>query len=153
MSGIPDEELMLRFQAGNQNATTNIRLTTGTEFYLAGLFVRPSFTQDAEVRIGPVSAVPGDLAASPDLNASPNPFNPTTTISFDAAAPAHARIAVYSTRGTLVAELLDEQVGRGPHAVVWDGRDDQGQKVGSGVYMVRLDLGGEPFMRRVTLVK
>ena len=144
----------LRFQAGNQNTTTTIQLTTGTEFYLAGLYVRPVFTQDAEIRIGPVSAVPGDpAAASPNLSASPNPFNPTTTISFEAAAPAHARIAVYSTRGTLVAELLDERVGRGPHAVVWDGRDDQGQKVGSGVYMVRLDLGGEPFMRRVTLVK
>jgi hypothetical protein len=144
----------LRFQARDQNAVTTIGLTTGTDFYLAGIYVRPVFTQDAEVRIGPVSDVPGDpTAGSPNLSASPNPFNPATRISFEAAAPAHARVAVYSTRGNLVAELLDEQVGRGPHAVVWDGRDHLGQTVGSGVYMVRLELGGEPFMRRVTLVK
>jgi hypothetical protein len=144
----------LRFQAGDQNATTSISLLPETAFYLAGLFVTPVFTWDSVVRIGQTSPVPGNLvAASVNLIAAPNPFNPATTISFEAAEAMHARITVYSSRGFLITELLDDQVSTGRNSVVWNGRDIHGQKVGSGIYMVRLELGGEPFMRRVTLVK
>jgi len=144
----------LRFQAGEQNALTSISLLPGTEFYLAGLYVNPVFTWDSEVRIGPVSPVPEDMVAfSVNLIAAPNPFNPMTTISFEADEAMYARITVYSFRGSLIAELLDDQVSTGRNSVVWDGRDIHGQMVGSGTYMVRLELGGKSFMRRVTLVK
>ena len=144
----------LRFQAGDQEATTSISLLSGTAFFLAGLFVNPVFTWDSEVQITQVSPVPADLvSASVNLTVAPNPFNPMTTISFEAADAMHAHIAVYSSRGSLIAELLDDQVSTGRNSVVWDGRDIHGQKVSSGTYLVRLDLGGEPFIQRVTLVK
>jgi len=144
----------LRFQAGQQNTVTYLNLLPGTAFYNAGLFVDPVFTSDAEIRIGQASSVPGgQLAAGVDLVAAPNPFNPMTTISFEAPAADHARIKVYSSRGLLVAELLDESVSAGRNSVAWNGRDQQGRMVGSGNYMVRLELGGEPFTRWVTLVK
>ncbi len=144
----------LRFQAGDQEATTSISLLSGTAFFLAGLFVNPVFTWDSEVQITQVSPVPADLvSASVNLTVAPNPFNPMTTISFEAADAMHAHIAVYSSRGSLIAELLNDQVSTGRNSVVWDGRDIQGQKVGSGTYLVRLDLGGELFLQRVTLIK
>lgn len=150
----PGVVFRLRFQAGQQNATTSINLLEGTAFFNAGLFVNPVFTWDSEILISDVSPVPEDLvSASVNLIAAPNPFNPMTTISFDATLAMHARITVYSSRGFLVSELLDEQVSSGRNSVVWNGRDIQGQKVGSGTYLVRLELGGESFMQRVTLVK
>ncbi len=150
----PGVVFRLRFQAGQQNATTSINLLEGTAFYNAGLFVNPVFTWDCEVQISDVSPVPEDLVSAPvNLIAAPNPFNPMTTISFEAAEAMQARITVYSSRGFLVAELLDEQVSSGQNSVVWNGRDTQGQMVGSGTYLVRLELGGESFMQRVTLVK
>lgn len=144
----------LRFQAGQLNTITYLNLLPGTAFYNAGLYVNPVFTSDSEIRIGQVSSVPGDLmTAGVNLLAAPNPFNPMTTISFEAPETRHARITVYSSRGFLVAELLDEQVSSGRNSVVWNGRNKQGRMVGSGNYMVRLELGGEPFTRWVTLVK
>jgi hypothetical protein len=144
----------LRFQASDLNTTTDISLLQGTAFYLAGIFVTPVFTYDSEVQIGaisPVPDIPGTL--SPNLSAAPNPFNPSTRIFFDVAEEATARITVYSSRGSRVAVLFDGQASAGPNSVVWDGRDTQGLNVGSGVYLVRLELGGESYLRRVTLLK
>jgi hypothetical protein len=144
----------LRFQAGEQETTTSISLLPGTAFFFAGLYVNPVFTWDSEVHISQVSPVPADLvSASVNLIAAPNPFNPMTTISFESAEAMHARISVYSSRGSLITELLDDQVSTGRNSVVWDGRDIHGQKVGSGTYLVRLDLGGELYLQRVTLIK
>ncbi len=81
----------LRFQAGPTDGTTAISLDTGTAFYLAGLYVNPVYTHEAEVLIGGPSPVPGMLAtAGPGLAPRPNPFNPSTVISFEAW-PQHAR--------------------------------------------------------------
>ena len=144
----------LRFQAGLANGTTAISLKPGTAFYLAGLYVNPVFTHAAEIRIGGASPVPGSaVAADPRLNAAPNPFNPSTVISFEAAVPTRARITIHSLRGELVAELLHAEVPAGRNAVAWDGRDDGGRPMASGIYTVHLELGGESFLRRVTLIK
>ena len=144
----------LRFQAGPANGTTTISLDTGTAFYLAGLYVNPVFTHDAEIRIGGPSPVPGTpTTADPRLTAAPNPFNPSTVISFEAATPTRARITIHNLRGERVAGLLDAEIPAGRNAVAWDGRDDGGRLMGSGVYTVRLELDGESFLRRVTLVK
>ncbi len=143
----------LRFQAGLTPATTSIRLVTGTAFYLAGIFVNPVHTHDAEVRIGGQSGVPVAPATDPRLTAAPNPFNPSTMISFEAAAAIRARVTVLSLRGERVAELLNGEVPAGRSTVTWDGRDERGQKRASGVYTVRLELGDESFQQQITLIK
>jgi hypothetical protein len=144
----------LRFQAGDLNGATTLSLLEGTQFYLAGLYVNPVFTHDAEVTVGPVSPVPDVQAApTPNLQAAPNPFNPTTTISFEAASAIPSKVTVYSSRGTRIAGLLDGQVSPGVNSVVWNGRNDHGVLVGSGIYLVRLELGERSFMRKISLVK
>ena len=99
--------------------TTTISLDTGTAFYLAGLYVNPVFTHDAEIRIGGPSPVPGmPTAADPRLTAAPNPFNPSTIISFEAAAPTRARITIHNLRGERVADA-DAEIP--PDATPWPG--------------------------------
>jgi hypothetical protein len=144
----------LRFQAGDQNETTSLSLLDGTLFALAGLYVTPVITHDAQVSIGPVSPVP-EFQGTPtaNLQAAPNPFNPATTISFDAPAAMSAKITIYSSRGFRIAGLLNGQVSPGRNSVLWDGRDNQGSLVGSGVYLVQLELGAQSFTRRISLVK
>ena len=132
----------LRFQARDVDETTAISLLSGTAFYNGGLYVTPVFTHAAEVQIGDVSPVVDIPAVStPDFSAAPNPFNPSTTLSFVAGETAEARITIYSPRGSLVATLLEGQVFAGPNSVAWDGRNDLGTMMGSGVYLVRLELG------------
>ncbi|MBN1464390.1 T9SS type A sorting domain-containing protein [candidate division KSB1 bacterium] len=70
----------------------------------------------------------------------PNPFNPWTTIRFNLAEDSEAVVTVYDIAGYAVRKLLREYKGAGEHAVVWDGIDDQGNKLCSGVYIYRLQF-------------
>jgi hypothetical protein len=84
---------------------------------------------------------------------TPNPFNPRTTIAFEIAEPCDVRLAVYSTSGRLVRELVNARVDAGRRAVVWDGVDERGGAVGSGVYLCVLEAGGRRIERKMVLMK
>ena|GEM_PF-894720 len=68
----------------------------------------------------------------------PNPFNPETNISFSLPERTHASLIVYNIEGKKVRTLLDHDLGVGTHTVRWDGRDENGNAVASGVYLYRL---------------
>ena len=83
----------------------------------------------------------------------PNPFNPTTTIRFDLAEPSPVRLAVFNVVGQKIRTLLDGYKPAGNHSVQWDGKDDWGQDVGSGVYLYRLTMEGQTQVRKMFLVR
>lgn len=83
----------------------------------------------------------------------PNPFNPSTSISFALPATQRVRVTVHDLEGKLVATLLDEQRPAGPHTLIWDGRDSAGRISASGTYVFRIEAGGETATRRAMLVK
>jgi hypothetical protein len=85
--------------------------------------------------------------------AAPNPFNPGTTISFDATRAGHARVEVFDLRGMPVRTLLDAILPAGPAALAWDGRDDSGRPVASGAYLARVRVGEQSGRVRLMLVK
>lgn len=88
------------------------------------------------------------------LSTRPNPFNPSTTIRFDPAGGGAVDLRVLDIRGRLVRTLLaDANYGPGWHAVPWDGRDEAGAAVASGVYVVELNAGGARDSQRVLLLK
>ncbi|HSG27180.1 MAG TPA: FlgD immunoglobulin-like domain containing protein, partial [Candidatus Krumholzibacterium sp.] len=68
----------------------------------------------------------------------PNPFNPCTRISFDLGAPCQVDLRIFDVAGRLVRTLVDEHRRGGRFEEIWDGRDDRGGKVASGVYFYRL---------------
>jgi hypothetical protein len=84
----------------------------------------------------------------------PNPFNPMTRIRYELPAPAPVSLRVYSISGRLVRVLLDSELrGPGTHTTEWDGTDDQGRNVASGVYFYRLEADGERLTRKMILLK
>jgi len=84
---------------------------------------------------------------------TPNPFNPTTTISYYLAQPGRVSLTIYAVGGRRVADLVSRVMPRGTHEVNWNGTNDQGETVGSGVYFYRLVTGGEAFTKKLTLLK
>lgn len=86
-------------------------------------------------------------------NAVPNPFNPSTQIRFGLAEPGPVRVDVIDPRGRVVVTLVDEFRGAGEHQVLWNGRDDSGATVSSGVYFVKAGAAGEVRTRKITLLK
>jgi len=85
---------------------------------------------------------------------APNPFNPVTTLAFEMLASGHASIEIYDVSGRLVTRLFDDALSAGYHSVQWDGADDTGALVSSGMYFYRLSVDGELVAtRRMTLLK
>jgi hypothetical protein len=84
---------------------------------------------------------------------SPNPFNPSTTISYHLPASMRVRLDVYDVSGRLVARLVDEEQERGDKAVQWNGRNTRGERVSSGVYYYRLQAGKELISRTMVLLR
>ncbi|MHB9027920.1 MAG: Omp28-related outer membrane protein [Candidatus Latescibacterota bacterium] len=83
----------------------------------------------------------------------PNPFNPSTTISFTLPASGPASLAIYDITGRKVRELVNGRMSAGAHSVVWDGRNTNGKAVSSGVYFSRLTQGKKAVSGRMLLVK
>ncbi len=87
------------------------------------------------------------------ISAYPNPFNPETTIRYTVPARGHVTIAVFDARGALVATLVDAVMPRGAHTQAWNGRDDRGNAVSSGVFFARLSTSAGKRTYKMTLLK
>jgi len=84
----------------------------------------------------------------------PNPFNPTTQISFDLAQSGKVALRIYDVAGRLVRTLIDKEMAAGRnHTVVWNGLDDQNGRVASGVYFYRLDAVGSSHTKKMVVMK
>ncbi len=83
----------------------------------------------------------------------PNPFNPTTTIAFSVPQTEKVTLKVYNLMGAEIKTLVDGVVSVGSHSVVWDGTDNFGQKVTSGLYLYTLQIGNQHIAKRMVLVK
>ena len=83
----------------------------------------------------------------------PNPFNPETTIRFDLARGGRTVLTVHDVRGRLVATLIDEDLPSGVHHVRWDGANDEGRSVASGIYFCRLAGDGGDSSTKLVLLK
>jgi len=83
----------------------------------------------------------------------PNPFNPSTTISFEVGREGMVALDVYNVRGQRVRSLVRGVYGAGVHKVVWNGVSDDGREVGSGVYFYRMTASGFSSVRKMLLIK
>ena len=100
------------------------------------------------------SAAPDLVPARPYLAANvPNPFNPLTTIRFGITRPGPVDLAVYDVSGRLVATLAHETYPAGRHEVAWQGRDQTGRRVASGVYFYRLKTDEFSDVQKMLLIK
>ena len=77
------------------------------------------------------------------ISNSPNPFNPTTTISFSLQNNSNIKLTIFNIKGQKIKTLKNEQYSKGNHSVVWNGEDDSGKSVGSGVYFYKLNVNGK----------
>ncbi len=83
----------------------------------------------------------------------PNPFNPSTTISFTVATRGPVELSVFDLLGRRVRILSEGPRSAGQHTVVWDGTDEKGRAVGSGIYVYRLRIADFVQTRKMVLVK
>ena len=146
----------------NGNGATVGVLLSGFAFeYIAdddqdGVSDRADHLHDVITWLG--NAVGQATGAAPALQTTlspnyPNPFNPQTTISFSLRDRGRVRLAIYDVSGALVRELVNGERSRGTYTEAWDGRDQHGSAVASGVYFYRLLTAERTLSRKMVLLK
>lgn len=95
-----------------------------------------------------------DLIATTELNGNyPNPFNPTTTIAFSLKEAGHAVLEIFNVKGESIKQLVSDQLAAGQHSVVWNGTDNSGKPVSSGIYFYKLSSKNFSATRKMILMK
>jgi hypothetical protein len=100
-----------------------------------------------------LTGVPPTPAAPPRLLAWPNPFNPRVTVAFNLATPAAGEIAIYDLAGRRLRTLASGDLPAGEQRRTWDGRDDHGRLLPSGVYLCRLRTATETVNLKLDLAR
>jgi hypothetical protein len=72
----------------------------------------------------------------------PNPFNPETTIFYELPEQSKVELTIFNMKGQKVKTLLNRTLRAGEYRTIWDGKDENGQPVSSGVYLYKLDING-----------
>jgi hypothetical protein len=84
----------------------------------------------------------------------PNPFNPSTSIGFELPKPAAVTLTIFDLAGREVRMLAERELFvAGRHALSWDGRDGAGTMLSTGIYLYRIEAGGQRAIRKMTLLK
>jgi len=82
----------------------------------------------------------------------PNPFNPTTTIEFSIQNDSKVRLSIYNIKGQIIRTLANNNFTKGSHSIIWNGDDQSGKSVSSGVYLYKLNLNGKTESTRKCLL-
>ena len=99
------------------------------------------------------SAQPRALVSATLNQNIPNPFNPTTSITFEVERAQDVSLRIFDISGRLVRTLAEGRIAAGPHTAVWNGRNDHGRHLPSGHYICRLRAGNALDSRRLTQLK
>lgn len=83
----------------------------------------------------------------------PNPFNPRTTMSFMLPANVYAEMKIYDVKGRLVKTLLGKTMEAGRHTLTWEGKDNRGLSVPSGIYFCKLTAGNDSETRKIIVIR
>jgi FlgD Ig-like domain len=158
----PGHTTLTSLPAGQWNVDSFFDITCRIDFigHPGGALGGRSGSTTQTVRIATGQPVSTGVSGSPAIAAAleqntPNPFNPSTRIAFTVSRAANALVSldVFDVRGTRVRRLVHDQPSTGYVSVTWDGRNDAGQVVSSGVYFYRLTAGTTVLTRRMTLAK
>jgi hypothetical protein len=133
----------LRFDLGSQRQYAELTIEEGYISRGGGDILRVG-------SLGSARVLPRLLGLYPNY---PNPFNPSTTIPFALPQAQGGGLSVYNALGQLVRAWDLSGYRAGFHALVWDGEDQAGRQVGSGVYIVRLNLKDKIQTHKITLIK
>jgi hypothetical protein len=103
-----------------------------------------------EVTFNKLTAIPKSFALYQN---HPNPFNATTTISYELPESGHVLLEVFNIMGQKVAVLVDGQQSAGLHKIIWKGIDANGNNVASGIFIYRITAGDFADMKKMVLLK
>jgi hypothetical protein len=144
----------LAFSTGLPNVgVRELEIHYGVQKLRAGTFGRGLWESqlDSTVGVDPISSIVPERFQL--FQNYPNPFNPSTTIRYAIVNKAHVDLIVYDMSGKKIRTLISEVQATGERLIVWDGKDNNGQQVSSGIYLYELTAGNLKQTMKMVLVK
>lgn len=145
---LPPEDILAESNWWGSDNSENFKISPHVDYDpwlivdpLPGIFPKPFIGEEL---------LPKTLAIT---SAYPNPFNANVIFEFSMPNAGEARGAIYDLLGRKVKTIADRQFTAGTHTVVWDGKNESGRVVGSGIYFFRLESGDKLAVEKVTLLK
>ncbi len=154
ISSIPLDELTIAYWDGTRWVKLNSIVSNSGDFITAEISKLGHFivTRKTEVAEGGVPMV--DIPKKFELYQNyPNPFNPSTSISFDLPEDAFVSLKIYNVIGQEVKTLVNEFKNAGRYTIIWDGRDNAGKIMPSGIYFYRITAGNFSKTLKMVLAK
>ncbi len=166
-----DGDIVLQYHTVDNPGTTTNYCTVGIENHLQTVGLSYSHSNFYPATAAPLQAglaikfttiAPDNYVANDDqvnqvpfeLSQNyPNPFNPTTSIAFSSKESGNARLSIFNLKGQLIRTLLDGDIPSGNHSYTWNGNDDKGNPVSSGLYLYKLDQNGKSQTRKMLMIK
>jgi hypothetical protein len=144
-------------KTGDNTFTRTFTDAQGTPKTVTAIFADPRGLKDSTVWNFTITAIEGGGVLPTEYSLSqnyPNPFNPSTSIQFDLPKQSPVVLEIHNVLGVSIRTLMrGELKSAGQYQIVWDGRDERGSIVPSGVYFYRISAGDFSAVRRMTLVK
>jgi hypothetical protein len=154
----PDTILGIVFTADNYVTTAQVSIERSSLQNSEGEEI-PHRTSGAEIQIDCPTSTDGDDEGTPKpsnyaLSQNyPNPYNPVTQITYQLPQPGVVSLKIYNVQGQLVRTLVNEYKPAGTHSISWNGRNDLGMEVSSGIYFYRIQAGSFTETKRMILIK
>jgi hypothetical protein len=143
LSSYADSTIQIAFHFTSDPGTSNI----SSGWYIDDIMI------DCVTAVSEISSEDG-FARSFTLHPNfPNPFNPSTTILYELPRASEVEVAIFDLLGKRIRTLVRNRQQAGPHRLLWDGRDDNGASMPSGVYLYRLNAGKFVQTRKMMLVQ
>jgi len=140
-----DDEWNQTYNIGSSDVARSVQQTTDGGYIVTG-YCSLSIFDAWLMKLGPEGSIANNTIAESiisNLSNYPNPFNPTTTISFSIPDESSVDLIVFNIKGQKVKSLVKESFESGNHSILWDGDDDFGNSVASGVYLYKLNVNGK----------
>ncbi len=128
-----------------------------TDYCVSNLIYDPDYNAIAG-QLYDFSALSNDNYSVPSthlfyMSNFPNPFNPTTTISFSILDESNVEISIYNMKGQKVKQLINDHLSSGQHTIEWNGTDGNNKSVASGIYFYKISTGKSSAMKKMLLLK
>ena len=146
--GIPSAE---RSWFSEDGGSTWVRLDKAPNFFPHNFVIRAVIVTDQATAVAEeLTPIPHDYMLEQNY---PNPFNPETSIQFTIPSLQHVEITIYNSLGQAIRKVISQEVHPGTHTLKWDGHDDSGSKVASGIYLYKIQTSDFVQTRKMVLLR
>jgi hypothetical protein len=135
---------------GRELATVTIGLKDKESRYTPTVVARLNDNPEQSLMASALRAIPTEFALQQNY---PNPFNPSTTIKYQLAEGANVVLEIYNLAGQKVRTLVNERQEAGYYSVVWDGLNERGERLASGMYFYRINAGKFAQVNKMVMLK